>query len=79
MLSEEIHKVLEKEIQTIKNSLAYGSASDYSTYMNCVGRIAGIAEDFCHYRQIVGSIHGIEWARDNLRDIVKKRLHMEDD
>ena len=39
---------------------------------------AGLAEDFCHYRQIVGSIHGIEWARDNLRDIVKKRLHMED-
>ena len=40
---------------------------------------AGLAEDFCHYRQIVGSINGVEWARDNLKDIVKKRLHMEDD
>jgi hypothetical protein len=40
---------------------------------------SGIAEDFTHYRQIVGSIHGIEWARDNLKDIVRKRLHMEDD
>ena len=40
---------------------------------------AGIAEDFCHYRQIVGSINGVEWARDNLKDIVKKRLHMDDD
>jgi hypothetical protein len=42
MLSDEISKTLEKEIQIIKNSLANGSASDYSTYMNCVGRIAGI-------------------------------------
>ena len=40
---------------------------------------ADIAEDFCLYRLIVAAIHGIEWARDNLRDIVKKRLHMEDD
>mgnify|MGYP001186539710 FL=1 len=42
MLSDEISKTLEKEIQIIKNSLANGSASDYHTYMNCVGRIAGI-------------------------------------
>jgi hypothetical protein len=42
MLSDEISKALEKEIHIIKNSLANGSASDYSTYMNCVGRIAGI-------------------------------------
>jgi hypothetical protein len=42
MLSNEISKALEKEIETLKNSLAYGSASDYHTYMNCVGRIAGI-------------------------------------
>ena len=42
MLSDEINKALNKEIETLKNSLAYGSASDYHTYMNCVGRIAGI-------------------------------------
>ena len=36
---------------------------------------AGIAEDFCHYRQIVGSIHGIEWARDNLRDPLLQTFH----
>ena len=42
MLAEEISKLLQKEIEIIKNSLANGSASDYHTYMNCVGRIAGI-------------------------------------
>ncbi len=41
-LSSEIDKALTKEIEIIKNSLANGSASDYHTYMNCVGRIAGI-------------------------------------
>ena len=41
-LYEEINKKLTKEVESIKNSLAYGSASDYHTYMNCVGRIAGI-------------------------------------
>ena len=39
----------------------------------------GMAEDYSHYRQIVGSIVGIQWARDNLTSIYKKRLHMEDD
>ena len=39
----------------------------------------GSAEDYSLYRQIVGSITGIEWARDNLTDIVKKRMYMEDD
>ena len=41
-LYEEINKKLTKEVESIKNSLAYGSASDHHTYMNCVGRIAGI-------------------------------------
>ena len=41
-LSIEIDKALTKEIEIIKNSLANGSASDYHTYMNCVGRISGI-------------------------------------
>ena len=39
----------------------------------------GSAEDYSHYRQIVGSISSLEWARDNLTDIVKKRLYMEDE
>jgi hypothetical protein len=39
----------------------------------------GSAEDYSHYRQIVGSISGLEWARDNLIDIVKKRIYTEDD
>jgi|TARA_R110000796_G_scaffold32528_1_gene85091 hypothetical protein len=39
----------------------------------------GSAEDYSHYRQIVGSITGIEWSRDNLIDIVKKRMYTEDD
>ena len=39
----------------------------------------GMAVDYSHYRQIVGSIAGIQWARDNLTSIYKKRLQMEDD
>ena len=39
----------------------------------------GLAEDYSHYRQIVGSISGIEWARDNLTDIVKKRIYDEEE
>ncbi len=39
----------------------------------------GSAEDYSHYRQIVGSISSLEWARDNLTDIVKKRIYMEDE
>ena len=34
----------------------------------------GSAEDYSHYRQLVGSISGLEWARTNLTDIVKKRM-----
>ena len=39
----------------------------------------GSAEDYPHYRQIVGSISGLEWARDNLTSIVKKRIYMEEE
>jgi len=39
----------------------------------------GSAEDYAHYRQIVGSISSLEWARDNLTNIVKKRIYMEDE
>ena len=39
----------------------------------------GSAEDYSHYRQIVGSISSLQWARDNLTNIVKKRIYMEDD
>ena len=39
----------------------------------------GSAGDYAHYRQMVGSISGIEWARDNLTNIIKKRMYMEDE
>ena len=39
----------------------------------------GSAEDYPHYRQIVGSISSLEWARDNLTQIIKKRIYMEDE
>ena len=42
MLYEEIAKELQKEIENIKNSLAYGGSSDYHSYREGVGRIAGI-------------------------------------
>ena len=38
----------------------------------------GVAEDFPHYRQLVGSIQGLDWARSNLTDIIKKRMYKED-
>jgi len=38
----------------------------------------GAAEDFAHYRQLVGSIQGLDWARTNLTEIIKKRMYKED-
>jgi|TARA_R100000544_G_C2216489_1_gene54888 hypothetical protein len=39
----------------------------------------GGAEDYSHYRQIVGSISSLEWARNNLTDIIKKRTYGDED
>jgi|TARA_R110000744_G_C19130383_1_gene536997 hypothetical protein len=39
----------------------------------------GNAEDYSHYRQIVGSLQGLEWARTNLTDIIKKRTYSDDE
>tara|TARA_R110000796_G_scaffold47947_1_gene114899 strand:- start:124 stop:312 length:189 start_codon:yes stop_codon:yes gene_type:complete len=38
----------------------------------------GVAEDFPHYRQLVGAVQGLEWAKANLSDIIKKRMYNED-
>ena len=38
----------------------------------------GSPEDYAHYRQVVGSIQGLEWARNNLTEIIKKRIYEED-
>ena len=40
---------------------------------------SGSAEDHSHYRQLVGSIYSIEWAKQNLKDIIKKRTYAEED
>jgi len=37
-----LYEELQKEIENIKNSLAYGASSDYASYREQVGRIAGI-------------------------------------
>ena len=42
MLWEEIDRILQKEMDAVKNSLASGAASDYSSYMSSVGRISGL-------------------------------------
>ena len=39
----------------------------------------GSAEDYPHYRHVVGSISSLEWARNNLTEIIKKRIYMEDE
>ena len=36
---------------------------------------SGNAEDYAHYRQLVGSIQGLEWARGNLTESIKKRTY----
>ena len=38
----------------------------------------GAAEDYAHYRQLVGSIQGLEWSRENLTNLIKKRTYGED-
>ena len=40
---------------------------------------SGTAEDYAHYRQLVGSIQGLELARINLNDIIKKRMFSEEE
>ena len=40
---------------------------------------SGAAEDYAHYRQLVGSIQGLECARGNLTEIIKKRTYAEDE
>ena len=40
---------------------------------------SGAAEDYAHYRQLVGSIQGLEWARGNLTEIIKKRTYADDE
>ena len=38
----------------------------------------GIA-DYAHYRQLVGSISSIEWGRQTVGDILKRRQHSDDE
>ena len=40
-LYENLVKELQKEIDEVKNSLAYGSVSDYPSYREAVGKING--------------------------------------
>jgi len=39
----------------------------------------GSASDYAEYRQMVGTLSGLEWSRDHLTDIVKKRIYDEDE
>jgi hypothetical protein len=59
---DEVITQYNKEIETLKSSLASGSMEDYS-----------------HYRQLVGSINGIEWSRQQLTDIIKRRQHSDEE
>jgi hypothetical protein len=59
---DEVITSYNKEIETLKNSLASGSIEDYA-----------------HYRQLVGSISSIEWSRQQLTDILKRRQHSDEE
>ena len=59
---ETIAQVNQEEIENQMTSLAQGNPSDYSSY-----------------KQVVGYIAGLEWARQNLRDIVQKQLYIEEE
>jgi|TARA_R100000315_G_C5214866_1_gene128139 hypothetical protein len=59
---ETIAQVYQEEIENQKISLAQGNPTDYASY-----------------KQVVGYIAGVEWARQNLRDIVQKQLYIEEE
>ena len=59
---DEVITTYNKEIETLKNSLASGSIEDYA-----------------HYRQLVGSISSIEWSRQQLTEIIKRRQHSDEE
>ena len=59
---ETIAQVYQEEIENQKISLAQGNPTDYASY-----------------KQVVGYIAGLEWARQNLRDIVQKQLYIEEE
>jgi hypothetical protein len=59
---DEVITSYNREIETLKNSLASGSIEDYA-----------------HYRQLVGSISSIEWSRQQLTDILKRRQYADDE
>ena len=40
---------------------------------------SGSMEDYAHYRQLVGSINGIEWSRQQLTEIIKRRQHLDEE
>lgn len=40
---------------------------------------SGSIEDYAHYRQLVGSISSIEWSRQQLTDILKRRQYADDE
>ena len=40
---------------------------------------SGNMEDYSHYKQLVGSINGIEWSRQQLTDIIKRRQHSDEE
>jgi len=40
---------------------------------------SGSIEDYAHYRQLVGSISSIEWSRQQLTDILKRRQYSDDE
>ena len=59
---DEVLQSYNKEIDTLKNSLASGSIEDYA-----------------HYRQVVGSISGIEWSQQQIKNILKRIQHSDDE
>ena len=39
---------------------------------------SGGIEDYAHYRQLVGAISSIDWCRQKVTDIIKRRQHSDD-
>lgn len=51
-LNELLIKELQKEIEAVKNSLAYGGVSDYASYRESVGVIHGIEKSIGIIKEI---------------------------
>tara|TARA_R110002020_G_scaffold93435_2_gene225447 strand:- start:165 stop:356 length:192 start_codon:yes stop_codon:yes gene_type:complete len=58
-------------------TIAYTYQEEIDKFKNVLAQ--GQIDNYENYRQMVGYISGIEWAKQNLRDIAHKHLYIEEE